>query len=119
MSKKTTKESAITGAAYLRTATDRAEGFNSLKNQEKRIRAFAKSNNIIINQVYKDEGYSGLSKVSERPGLKKLYRDFRKNLFNMILVSSPDRLSRTEGISLLTKVTVQFPNGKLSKNINK
>ena len=91
---KKTIEKKVTAVAYMRTATENARGYNSLNKQEKRIRAYARSQGIKIAAIYADNGYSGLSPVSKLPGLKTIFADAKKKNTNIVIVSGPDRISR-------------------------
>ena len=63
------EKSIITAIAYVRVSTDeQAEGF-SLDAQIDRIKAYAKSQDYCLIDIYSDDGYS--AKDTERPALKK------------------------------------------------
>jgi DNA invertase Pin-like site-specific DNA recombinase len=88
---------------YVRTATENAVGHNSIASQERRIRSFAKSHGVVLDGIYSDNGVSGISQISERPGLKKLYLDVKKGHFDIVMVSSIDRLLRAQDMGTFTK----------------
>lgn len=95
---------------YIRVSTEEQakEGF-SLGAQEERLRAYAKSQDWTVLQVYTDDGYSGAS--LERPALKRLLRDVREKLLDVVLVYRLDRLSRRQKDVLYLLEDVFEPSG--------
>lgn len=79
-------------AIYARVSTERQEKEQTINSQLQALRDFATKNNHIVYEEYIDEGYSG--ELLDRPALDKLRDDAKKKLFDLILVHSPDRLSR-------------------------
>ncbi|MCX5701684.1 MAG: recombinase family protein [Candidatus Omnitrophica bacterium] len=79
-------------AIYARVSTEKQEKQETINSQLQVLRDHAKKNNYIVSQEYVDNGYSG--ELLDRPALDKLRDDARKKLFEVVLVHSPDRLSR-------------------------
>lgn len=79
-------------AIYARVSTERQEKEQTINSQLQALRDFAAKNNHIIYEEYVDEGYSG--ELLDRPALDRLRDDAKKKVFDMVLVHSPDRLSR-------------------------
>src|ERR1700753_48881 len=91
-------EKCIYGYGYLRISNPALEDPESLKTQEKIIRGYAKSMNVLIIGIYKDVGFSGALPVDERPG-------FRDMLWNLqpgqcIVGAASDRLFRSDPTEL-------------------
>jgi len=77
---------------YARVSTERQEKQETIQSQLGALREFAKANNYTIVGEYIDDGYSG--EMLDRPALDRLRDDVKKKLFEVVLVYSPDRLSR-------------------------
>lgn len=76
--------SVIPVVGYIRVSTDeQVEGF-SLDAQEEKIKAYAKSQDYTLIEVYRDNSYS--AKNLNRPGIKKLLEDVKKRRFRIVLV---------------------------------
>lgn len=77
--------------AYIRVSTlDQAQGF-SLEGQEQQIREWCKKHGYELINVYKD---SQSGKLQEREALLQLLDDAEKGLFNAVIVTEADRISR-------------------------
>jgi site-specific DNA recombinase len=96
---------------YIRVSTDeQVEGF-SLDAQEERIRAYAKSQDYTLIEIYRDNGYS--AKNLNRSGIKKLLEDMKKRRFGIVLVYRLDRLTRrlkdlNDLVELFEKYRIKF-----------
>jgi site-specific DNA recombinase len=91
---------------YIRVSTDKqAEKGYSLDDQEKRIRAHCKQNNLELVDIFKDKGYSGAD--FKRPGLMRLIASSKE--VPSIVVVKTDRLWRED----LAKTIIQL---KLKKS---
>ena len=82
----------VRAALYARvsTATQVNVG-TSLRDQERRLRAYAKSAALTVTELYCDAGVSG---VDDRPGFDRMRRDAAQGAFDVILATNADRLSR-------------------------
>ena len=81
-------------AIYIRVSTKKQveEGY-SLDAQIDILKKFCESNGYILYKVYADEGKSG--KDTNRPAFQEMMKDMRDGLFNKILVTKLDRISRS------------------------
>jgi len=79
-------------AIYARVSTEKQEKQETIQSQLSELREYAKKNRFTLIEEYVDEGYSG--ELLDRPSLDRLRDDAKKGLFEVILVHSPDRLSR-------------------------
>jgi len=81
-------------ALYARVSTKRQEKEGTIASQIDVLRQYALANNYEIAEAFicKDEGYSG--SVLARPALDRLRDGAQANAFDIVLVLSPDRLSR-------------------------
>lgn len=79
-------------AIYARVSTERQEKLNTIESQISTLCDYAKANDYIIVEKYLDEGYSG--ELLARPSLDRLRDDAKNKHFDVVLVHSPDRLSR-------------------------
>ncbi len=78
--------------AYVRVSTeDQGQGY-SLEAQEKAIKELCSRKNWDFVKTYSDSGFSGSN--LERPGITELIDDSSKGLFDLVLVTNNDRLSR-------------------------
>ena len=77
---------------YARVSTEKQEKEETVNSQLDALRDYAQKNNYDIYKEYIDEGYSG--ELLDRPALDKLRDDAKNRLFDIVLVHSPDRLSR-------------------------
>ena len=81
---------------YTRVSTDiQAEKeFSSCEAQELKIRSFiASQTDWQTSKVYSDGGYSGAT--LERPAIKQLLTDLKKEKIDVVLVYKIDRLTRS------------------------
>ncbi len=81
-------------AIYIRVSTKKQveEGY-SLDAQLEILKKFCESNGYILFKVYADEGKSG--KDTNRPAFQEMMKDMKAGLFNKILVTKLDRISRS------------------------
>jgi site-specific DNA recombinase len=79
-------------AIYARVSTARQEEEGTIATQILQINEFAEKNGYKIVEVYKDEGWSGVSIA--RPDLDRLRVDAKKNMWEAVLFYDPDRLAR-------------------------
>jgi site-specific DNA recombinase len=85
--------SAQKAAIYVRVSTMNQVDRDSLKTQEERLSAYAKSLDYKVIKVFKDAGLSG--KNTKRPALESLMADVRADKINTILVTKLDRITRS------------------------
>ncbi len=84
-------------AAYLRVSTDRQAKDNfSLQDQEDSIKKWAKENNALIVQVFRDEGKSGFSGV--RPAFKNMLEQIKTGelVVDLVVAYNLSRIARNE-----------------------
>lgn len=81
-------------AIYIRVSTKKQveEGY-SLEAQKERLIKLCETNGYIVYKVYADEGKSG--KDTNRPAFQEMMKDMKNGLFNKILVTKLDRVSRS------------------------
>jgi site-specific DNA recombinase len=82
----------VRAAIYARVSTEGQEKQETINSQLADLRNYAGQNNMDIVEEYIDNGYSG--ELFDRPALDKLRDDAKNRLFGVLLVHSPDRLSR-------------------------
>lgn len=91
-------------SAYLRNATS-APGFRPLKEQAERIKAYAASRGMILQQIYADSNSSGMV-IQSRLGLLTMLNDAAAGRFDVLLVQDIDRLGRGPMVAeILTRLT--------------
>lgn len=64
----------------------------SIKNQKSLLIKYADENNLIINSIYIDDGYTGTN--FNRPAFQKLISDINNNKINTVIVKDLSRLGR-------------------------
>ena len=79
-------------STYSRVSTERQEDEKTIDSQVADLEKWAHDQGHIIVERYSDEGYSGT--LLARPELDRLRDDASKNLFEAVLIHSPDRLAR-------------------------
>ncbi|MFC1799460.1 recombinase family protein [Candidatus Eisenbacteria bacterium] len=79
-------------AIYARVSSEKQEKQETIQSQLAALRDYARSNDLTVIDEYEDNGYSG--ELLARPGLDRLRDDARKQMVELILIHSPDRLSR-------------------------
>lgn len=89
-----------TAAAYARFSTD-MQREESIEAQLYDIREYAKKNNIIITDIYTDEGITGRSEV--RDGFKDMMKAALERRYDYIIVHKVDRFARNKYISAMYK----------------
>ena len=79
---------------YLRLSKDDddKDESESITNQRKILRAFAKENNYKIYDEYVDDGYSGTN--FNRPSFKRMINDIKSKKINMVITKNLARLGR-------------------------
>ena len=68
------------------------EESESISNQRNLLMQYLKQNNLILEEEYVDDGYSGTS--FDRPAFKKLIQDIENNRINMVITKDLSRLGR-------------------------
>jgi len=83
-----------TVALYMRLSKDDGdkEESESITNQRKILKAFAKENNYKIYDEYIDDGYSGTN--FNRPDFKRMIEDIKTGKVNMVITKNLARLGR-------------------------
>lgn len=81
-------------AIYMRLSKDDGdkEESESITNQRKILRTYAKENGYVIYDEYIDDGYSGTN--FNRPGFKRLIKDIEAKRVNMVITKNLARLGR-------------------------
>lgn len=85
--------------AYLRVSTEMQTEY-SPDSQLRLIKDYAVKNNLILSEVYSDEGVSG-RKVDRRPAFKRMIADAAKKKFDTILIYSTSRFARNHEESIV------------------
>jgi len=89
-------DKAQVAVGYIRVSTeDQAKRGHGLEGQEHAIRAFAESQGYELLDIVRDEGISGATKPSERPGFNRIFELADLGAFNVLLVWKIDRLARS------------------------
>jgi site-specific DNA recombinase len=79
---------------YIRVSTpEQAQKGESLDTQRKEIERFARLNRWNLTKVYEDGGFSGAK--LERPALKRLMEDARRNNFEVVITYTLSRFARS------------------------
>ena len=78
-------------ALYVRVSTDH----QTIRNQERELRAVADRHGWEIVATFKDEGISGAKGRDERPGLDKLLQAVARREFDLVAAWSVDRIGRS------------------------
>ena len=97
---------------YIRVSTDmQAEKGTSLENQIDRIKEFAKSRGLILENIYQDAGFSG--KNTNRPGFQEMMKQINKGGISALIVWHSTRFARNlrdfiNHMDLLEKKKVKF-----------
>ena len=86
-------------ATYARVSTSHQKDQKTIKNQIDELRIHAAEKGYKIVREYADDGWSGT--LLARPGLDQLRNDAKNKIFEAVLVSDPDRISRKSGYQLL------------------
>lgn len=91
----------------------REDGYETSKSIESQIQSlnnYAKDNNIKIQEIFIDDGYSGAT--LERPGFKRLLNDIQLKKINCILIKDLSRLGRNF-IQVGNLLEVTFPKNNI------
>jgi site-specific DNA recombinase len=88
-------------AIYARVSSDRQKEEHTIASQTEVLRAFALQQGFSVPDewVFEDEGYSGATLI--RPGLEKVRDLAAEGQIDVVLVHSPDRLSRKYAYQVL------------------
>jgi site-specific DNA recombinase len=83
-----------TAAIYARVSSDRQKEEQTIASQSSALRAYAATYEYVVPDgwIFEDEGWSGATLV--RPGLERLRDLAAQGQIEVVLVYSPDRLSR-------------------------
>lgn len=81
-------------ALYLRLSRDDGQegASESIKNQRSFLERYANENNLIVEKVYADDGYSGTT--FERPSFKQMIQDIESGKINCVITKDLSRLGR-------------------------
>lgn len=96
----------IRAAIYSRTAV---HSKNSNRHQVMTLKRCAAKHEMNVVGVYVDNGFSGTS--FDRPGLNRLISDTKKNIIDVLLIMSPDRLARNS--LMLAGLKEEFKNNNV------
>ena len=90
-----------TAAIYTRVSSDRQKQERTIESQVEALRDYAKEQgwSVPLEWVFRDEGYSG--SVLVRPGLERVRDLAAEGQLDIVLVYSPDRLSRKYAYQIL------------------
>jgi site-specific DNA recombinase len=88
-------------AIYARVSSERQKEEKTIESQTSVLKEFAQAQNYVVpeNWVFEDEGYSGATLA--RPGLERLRDLVSEGQVEIVLVHSPDRLSRRYAYQVL------------------
>lgn len=88
-------------AIYARVSSERQKEEKTIESQTSALKEFAQAQNYVVpeNWVFEDEGYSGATLA--RPGLERLRDLVSEGQVEIVLVHSPDRLSRRYAYQVL------------------
>ncbi len=94
MEQNTFDNKGYTVALYMRLSKDDddKEESESITNQRKILKAFAKENNYKVYDEYIDDGYSGTN--FNRPDFKRMIKDINSGKINMVITKNLARLGR-------------------------
>jgi site-specific DNA recombinase len=84
----------VTVVAYARVSTDRQAEKQTIAQQIERLQTYAQQQQLALTseQIYKDDGHSGAR--LDRPALDRLRDAAANGAFDVLLITSPDRLAR-------------------------
>lgn len=88
----------IIGYARL-SRDDLRKKYTSIENQKDIIKKYAKSQNMVVDKIYEDDGYSGYT--MDRPDFNEIMHLVDENLVDVLLVKDLSRLGRHNGGVLL------------------
>ena len=80
-------------AIYVRVSTMNQVDKDSLSTQEARLKAYCEAHDLPDYEVYRDAGFS--AKDTNRPALKKLFKEIKKGKVKTVLVTKLDRITRS------------------------
>ena len=81
-------------AGYIRVSTqEQADKGTSVKEQERKIRAYCKERKFSLYRLYTDAGFSG-SSMDNRPDWQSLYADAKEGRFGAVVFTAVDRVAR-------------------------
>ncbi len=79
--------------SYARVSTNKEEQKESLIHQKEFFKEYVKRNNMILKEIYADEGISG-TKTKNRKEFQRMMRDAELGMFQVLLVKDVSRLAR-------------------------
>ena len=79
---------------YLRVSGKGQVGGDGLPRQERAVKEYARTNDVQIVRVFRDEGVSGTKDLEHRPGLAALVEALHSNGVRLVLIERLDRLAR-------------------------
>ncbi len=88
-----------TAVAYIRVSTDMQTEY-SPASQLKLIKDYALKNDMVLSEIYQDEGISGRI-ADKRPAFKKMIAEAKKNTFDVILIYNTSRFARNHEESII------------------
>jgi len=88
-----------TAVAYIRVSTEMQTEY-SPDSQLKLIKDYATKNDMILSEVYSDEGISGRT-AEKRPAFNRMISDAKQNKFNVIIIYHTSRFARNHEESIV------------------
>src|SRR5262245_49053838 len=88
------KQMAVRAVGYLRLSGQGQVAGDGFPRQRSAIAAYAKARGIELVDEFRDEGVSGTSELSDRPGLARVLDRVEHNGVRMVVVERADRLAR-------------------------
>lgn len=79
--------------SYARVSTNKEEQKESLIHQKEFFKEYVKRNDMVLKEIYADEGISG-TKTKNRKEFQRMMRDAELGLFQVLLVKDVSRLAR-------------------------
>lgn len=92
------KQGAVRAVTYLRVSTNKQSEGNGLEGQREMCKNEIDRKKMTFVGEYIDDAVSGTKVVESREGLKRLYNDSTKGLFDVVVVYKVDRLGRSMSI---------------------
>jgi DNA invertase Pin-like site-specific DNA recombinase len=80
-------------AAYIRLSSDEEIQQTSIDNQLEIITAYCNQNNLVLIDIYIDDGYTGT--IFNRPAFKRMLQDLDAGIVNCVITKDVSRLGRT------------------------
>lgn len=79
-------------AAYIRLSSDEEIQLTSIDNQIEIITAYCNQNNLVLVEIYTDDGYTGTT--FNRPAFKRMLQDLDIGIVNCVITKDVSRLGR-------------------------